>query len=328
MLTSWLATPVWVIYAMLFVVGTARIFYSTAVASIVPHLVPREQFDNANAWVSSSSRTAAIVGPALGGAIIAGTETATWAYVAALAANLIFVVGATRLPPIRPAGAHQRRSVSDLFAGFRFIRRTPIFLAAITLDMFAVLLGGAVVLMPIFAKDILQVGPQGLGWLRAAPALGSLCMLLALTRFRPWKRPGITLLVTVAGFGLASIAFGLSRNFALSLFCLALTGAFDSVSVVIRSTLEQVITPDRLRGRVGAISYVFVGFSNEFGAFESGITAALFGTVVSVVGGGIGTILVVIAVGAVWPALSRIGPLHTLKPNEIEEAEAEVRHAV
>jgi MFS family permease len=134
--------------------------------------------------------------------------------------------------------------------------------------------------------------------------------------------------MAVAGFGLATIGFGLSRNFALSMLCLALTGAFDSVSVVIRSTLEQVVTPDRLRGRVGAISFVFVGFSNEFGAFESGTTAAAFGTIASVVGGGVGTILVVIAVAAIWPVLVRIGPLHTLRPTEIEEMESEVRRAI
>ena len=249
--------------------------------SIVPQLVPNEQFANANVWMSSSSRAAAIAGPALGGAIIGWTGTAAWAYAAALSSTMVFLAAACRIPSIRPAAAQSKRRASDLFAGFAFVRRTPIFLAAITLDMFAVFLGGAVVLLPIFAKDILHVGPAGLGWLRAAPSLGSLAMLLMLSRVGPWRRPGIALLLAVAAFGVATIGFGLSRNFGLSMLCLVLTGAFDSISVVIRSTLEQVVTPDNLRGRVGAIAFVFVGFSNEFGAFDSGTTAALFGTVAS-----------------------------------------------
>lgn len=205
-----------------------------------------------------------------------------------------------------------RRSASEVFAGFRFVRANPLFLSAITLDLFAVLFGGAVALLPIYAKDILDVGPAGLGYLRSAPAIGALSMALITTRLRPWRRPGLVLLWAVAGFGLATIAFGLSRSFPLSLFCLFLTGVFDNVSVVIRLTLEQTITPDHLRGRVSAINYVFVGFSNEFGAFESGATAALFGPTLSVVGGGVASLLVVFMVRAIWPQLARIGPLHTL----------------
>ena len=202
-----------------------------------------------------------------------------------------------------------------MFAGFRFVRANPLFLAAITLDLFAVLFGGAVALLPIFAKDILQVGPAGLGWLRAAPGLGAMTMALITTRMTPWSRPGVALLWVVAGFGVAMIGFGLSRSFALSLVCLYFTGVFDNVSVVIRLTLEQMITPDHLRGRVAAINYVFIGFSNEFGAFESGATAALFGPTLSVVGGGFATLMVVVMVHAIWPQLSRIGPLHTLAPD-------------
>jgi predicted MFS family arabinose efflux permease len=181
-----------------------------------------------------------------------------------------------------------------------------------------VLFGGAVALLPIYAKDILQVGPAGLGYLRAAPGLGALSMALITTRLKPWKRPGLVLLWAVAGFGLASIAFGLSRSFPLSLFCLFLTGVFDNVSVVIRLTLEQTITPDHLRGRVSAINYVFIGFSNEFGAFESGATAAMFGPTPSVVGGGAATLMVVVMVRAIWPQLVRIGPLHSLTPAPTE----------
>ena len=220
-----------------------------------------------------------------------------------------------------------RRSASEVFAGFRFVRANPLFLSAITLDLFAVLFGGAVALLPIFAKDILQVGPAGLGYLRAAPGIGALSMALVTTRIKPWKRPGFVLLWVVAGFGLATIAFGLSRSFPLSLFCLFLTGVFDNISVVIRLTLEQTITPDHLRGRVSAINYVFIGFSNEFGAFESGATAALVGPTLSVVGGGFATLMVVVMVRAIWPQLVRIGPLHTLAPAEsltaVASAEAE-----
>ena len=207
----------------------------------------------------------------------------------------LFVVMLRTMPVA--AAPDARRSAGDVFAGFRFVRANPLFLAAITLDLFAVLFGGAVALLPIFAKDILQVGPAGLGWLRAAP--------------RPRRddhgaHHHADEAVVASGRGvccgwwpdsaLAMIGFGLSRSFALSLVCLYFTGVFDNVSVVIRLTLEQMITPDHLRGRVAAINYVFIGFSNEFGAFESGATAALFGATLSVVGGGFATLIVVLMV--------------------------------
>ena len=212
------------------------------------------------------------------------------------------------------AGSDAPHSAKEIFAGLHFIRRTPVFLAAITLDLLAVLVGGAVALLPVYAKDILHVGPTGLGWLRTAPAVGSLLMSLAATRMKPWQRPGRLLLLVVVGFGLATIAFGLSRNFAFSLLCLSVVGATDTVSVIIRMTLEQTITPDALRGRVSSINFLFVGFSNELGSFESGAAAGLFGPVAAVVGGGIASILIVGLVATVWPQLARIGPLHTLSP--------------
>jgi hypothetical protein len=249
--------------------------------------------------------------------LIAATGGATAAFVSAMIGQMLFAVILATLPKVAPsAGRH--RSAQDIFAGFRFVRANPLFLSAITLDLFAVLFGGAVALLPIFAKDILQVGPAGLGWLRAAPGMGAMTMALITTRVKPWQRPGVVLLWTVAGFGLATVGFGLSRSFALSMFCLFLTGVFDNISVVIRLTLEQVITPDHLRGRVAAINYVFVGFSNEFGAFESGAAAALFGPILAVVGGGVATLLVVLVVRAAWPQLLRVGPLHTLSPAPIE----------
>ena len=311
---SWMNGPTWAIYAILAVVGTGRAFASPSVSTILPQLLTPAEFANANAWLSSTYQLASIIGPAVGGLLIAATGGATASFAGAAVGQFIFVLMLRTMPVRRPPPAGERRSAHDLFAGFRFVRANPLFLSAITLDLFAVLFGGAVALLPMFAKDILGVGPAGLGWLRAAPGIGAMTMALVTTRRKPWARPGVVLLWVVAGFGVATIGFGLSRSFPLSLFCLFMTGVFDNISVVIRLTLEQTITPDHLRGRVAAINYVFIGFSNEFGAFESGATAALFGPTLSVVGGGFATLMVVVIVRAVWPQLARIGPLHTLAP--------------
>ncbi len=317
-----------VIYACLVFIGVARAFSAPAGGTILPQLVPAEELANANAWMSSSYEVAAISGPALGGLLIGLTGSATWAYAVGALGQLIFVLSLARLPAMRPPPSTGHHDSRELFAGIAFIRRNPIFLAAITLDLFAVLLGGAVALLPIFAKDILHTGPVGLGFLRAAPAVGALAMALVATRLRPWQQPGRVLLIVVAGFGLATLGFGLSRTMWLSLVCLFLTGAFDTVSVVIRATLEQVITPDALRGRVSAVNFLFIGFSNELGAFESGATAALFGPVASVVAGGAGAVLVTALVAVAWPQLMRIGPLHTLRPAEAREVEESAVRAV
>jgi MFS family permease len=313
-LVSSLHAPTVAIYSMLLLIGTGRAFASPSVNTILPQLLAPAEFANANAWLSSIFQLAAISGPAIGGLLIAQTGTATLPFAAAGVGQLVFITLLRTLPRHRPRPATTTHTAHDVFAGFRFVRHNPLFLAAITLDLFAVLFGGAVALLPIFAKDILAVGPAGLGWLRAAPSAGALTMALMTTRMPPWERPGRTLLLVVAGFGLATIAFGLSRSFAFSLVCLFLTGVFDNVSVVIRLTLEQTITPDHLRGRVSAINYVFIGFSNEFGAFESGATAALFGPTLSVVGGGVATLLVVAMVRARWPQFAHLGPLHALAP--------------
>ena len=326
-LVSWLSGPTAAIYSFLAVIGTARAFASPSVSTILPQLLAPAEFANANAWLSSTFQLAAISGPALGGLLIAATGTPTGAFIAAAAGQVIFMMALAKLPARPPAVAATPHRTQDVFAGFRFVRANRLFLSAMTLDLFAVLFGGAVALLPIFAKDILGVGPAGLGWLRAAPATGALTMGLITTRLHPWRRPGRVLLMAVAGFGLATIGFGLSRSFALSLVCLFFTGVFDNVSVVIRLTLEQTITPDHLRGRVSAINYVFIGFSNEFGAFESGATAALFGPTVSVVGGGAATLAVVAIVRAVWPELTRIGPLHTLAPSDEGAAAPSERYA-
>jgi MFS family permease len=340
-LLSWLNGPTWAIYSLLFMVGTARAFASPSVNTILPQLLAPAEFANANAWLSSTFQLAAITGPAVGGMLIAATGAAAVSFALAAVGQLVFIMMLRTMPVRVPSASARsesselrrdraeaasgreggpsaaRRSAGDVFAGFRFVRANPLFLSAITLDLFAVLFGGAVALLPIYAKDILQVGPAGLGYLRAAPGIGALSMALVTTRLKPWKRPGLILLFVVAGFGLATIGFGLSRSFPLSLFCLFLTGVFDNISVVIRLTLEQIITPDHLRGRVSAINYVFIGFSNEFGAFESGATAALFGPTMSVVGGGVATVMVVLMVRAIWPELARIRELHTLAPADL-----------
>jgi hypothetical protein len=207
----------------------------------------------------------------------------------------------------------EEATLSSLAAGARFVWRTKVLMAAITLDLFAVLLGGATALLPIFARDILQVGPTGLGWLRAAPSIGALLMAITLAYLPPIRKAGPTLLWAVAGFGAATIVFGLSRSFGLSLAMLGLLGALDNVSVVIRGTLLLTHTPDEMRGRVSAVNSVFIGASNELGGFESGLAAALLNPITAVVAGGIGTILVVTVVALLWPEMRRLGRLGSLE---------------
>jgi MFS family permease len=315
---SWRDGPTAWIYGLLVVVGAARAFSAPSVSTILPQLLPPAQFANANAWLSSNYELASISGPAVGGFLIRLTGSATTSFVVAGVGQIVFIALLSTLPAKPPTQTPHARHASEVFAGLAFIRKNPVFLAAITLDLFAVLFGGAVALLPVYAKDILQVGPSGLGFLRAAPSLGALSMALLLTRLPPWKRPGRVLLFAVVGFGLATMGFGVSKSLALSLACLFLVGAFDAVSVVVRMTLEQMITPDRLRGRVSAINYVFIGFSNELGMFESGTAASLIGTVPSVVVGGAGAIVVAGIVALRWPQLARIGPLHQLHPLEPE----------
>lgn len=311
-LLAWGEGPVWVVYALIVLVGVGRAFGAPAVNTILPQLLPPVVFANLNAWVASTVQLAAIIGPALGGFVIAASGGAAAAFAMASVAEATFVLLLLRVP--KAPATRARPGPAGVLAGLRFVSRSPVFLAAMTLDLFAVLFGGAVALLPIFAKDILEVGPAGLGWLRAAPAAGALTMALVTTRLAPWERPGRVLLVAVTGFGLAMVGFGLSRDLTLSLLCLYLTGVCDNVSVVIRLTLEQMITPDALRGRVSAVKHLFVSMSNEIGAFESGATAALFGPVTSVVGGGLATVGVVALVLWAWPVLGRLGPLHTLRP--------------
>lgn len=213
------------------------------------------------------------------------------------------------------APRHEITTLQSLGEGLKFLRSTQVILASITLDMFAVLLGGATTLLPIYAKDILRVGPEGLGWLRAAPAIGALCFSFMIAHMPPFKKAGRTLLLAVTGFGLATFIFGISRSFWLSLLMLALLGGFDNISVVIRSTLLMTRTPNALLGRISAINFIFIGASNELGGFESGLVAQFFSPVIAVAGGGVGTILVVLLVALLWPEMRRLGAMSGVERN-------------
>jgi MFS family permease len=297
-------------YLVLLLSGVARAFLQPAKASLLPHIVPREVFSNAVTWNMSGFQLAAILGPAAGGQIIGYAKVAWPVYLLDAFSTFAFFVLLAMVHVPRHAVTASAATGRALLASLRFVWGNKTILAAITLDMFAVLLGGAVALLPIYADDILDVGPRGLGWLRTAPALGALVFSFVLAHRPPLEHAGKTLLWVVAGFGLATIVFGVSRSYPLSLAVLFLTGAFDIVSVVIRHTLVQLLTPDEMRGRVSAINSVFIGASNELGAFESGLVAQLFTPTLSVVSGGVGTILVVAAIAWLWPELRRYGRLH------------------
>jgi MFS family permease len=304
---SWSHGPVPLVFACLLLAGAARALSAPSRISLLPQVVPEQALANAVTWNSSGWQFANVAGPALGGALIALSRQAVDAYLTAGLCSLGCIAVLVPIQPRSTARPPAERSLASLLAGARFVFRTKLLLAAITLDLFAVLLGGATALLPIFARDILKVGPEGLGWLRAAPAIGALLMGVLLAHRPPLRRAGLSLLLAVAGFGIATIVFGLSKNVYLSFAMLALTGALDNVSVVVRGTLMQLLTPDEMRGRVAAVTTIFISSSNELGAFESGMTAAWFGPEWSVIGGGIGTLVVVVLVALRWPSLLRLG---------------------
>jgi MFS family permease len=309
--------PIWVVYGLLMLDSVVGTLGRPARTALVPRIVPRELFPSAVAWNNSMFQLAGVVGPALGGFVIA-TSIPT-AYAIAAATSLIFAVLLLRIPEaagVADSGAGGYATVSTLFDGVRYLKRTPVLLAIMALDMFAVLLGGAVFLLPVFAEDILAVGAKGLGWLHSAPAVGALITALLLAHLRPLKRGGRALLLAVAGFGAATIVFGLSTSLYLSLAMLFLTGACDQVSMLVRHTMVQLTTPDAMRGRVTAVSGVFISTSNELGGFESGVVAHWFGAVVSVVSGGIGTLLVVAVTAWGSPRLRRYGSLGEIDTRE------------
>ncbi|MEP6973897.1 MAG: MFS transporter [Spartobacteria bacterium] len=296
------------LYLVMLLSASVRTFGWAARSSFVPTLVPRETFANAVTWNSSIFQISCVLGPAAGGFLIARFGF-PFIYALDACCALSFFLLVLPIKKMREVRRVTERAWSSLAAGIRFVFEKKMILATITLDLFAVLLGGATALLPIFADQILHCGPIGLGWLRAAPAIGAFAMAVAIAYLPPMRQAGRTLLWCVSGFGAATIGFGLSHWFWLSLVMLFLTGIFDSVSMVVRQTLVQLLTPDEMRGRVSAVNNIFIGTSNEFGALESGLTAAIFGPVLSVVAGGIGTILVVGAVAAKWPQTRKIGAL-------------------
>lgn len=312
---SFTVAPIPLIYITLFIIGVALSFHRPAVAALLPQLVPAEKFANAVTWNSVGWQLASVVGPALGGLIIAWRHHAGIVYLLDAALMLVFVVSLIRIRGQQVVRVRKAVTLESLLGGVRFVWHTKIILAAITLDLFAVLFGGATTLLPVFAKDILHVGAEGFGWLRAAPSIGAVLVAVLLLGRPPMRRAGKSLLFAVAGFGLATIVFGLSRSFPLSLAMLVLAGGLDMISVVVRQTLVQLRTPDEMRGRVSAVNSVFIDTSNELGGFESGASAALLGPVISVVGGGIVTVIVVSAVAVAWPELRNMRGLADNLPN-------------
>jgi MFS family permease len=296
-----------IILALCLVLGCAQAFNHTTSNALMPALVPKPLFTKAVALSASANQSATILGPAVGGLLYAfgpSTVYLTCAALALLGTLFTILIRILAAPPRR-----EKVTLTSLFAGLAYIGSRPIVLGAISLDLFAVLLGGATALLPIYARDILLTGPWGLGLLRGAPALGALLISLVLARVPVGHRAGALMFGAVIVYGIATIVFAVSGSFALSLAALAITGAADAISVVIRHSLVQLQTPDAMRGRVGAVNSLFIGASNQLGEFESGVTAAWFGAVGSVLIGGAGTILVVLLWLRLFPALRRVDRL-------------------
>ncbi len=300
------SATVYSIYGVIFLSGIGRGFSAPSFFAFVSQLVPKEVLPNAITWNTSTWQTGAVSGPAIGG-LLYGFAGATVTYSTILAfwiAAIFLILPISRKP--KPEVTDEQSLTEKLTAGLKFVFRKKVILGAISLDLFAVLFGGAVALLPIFAGEILNVGPQGLGALRAAPSVGAVIMAIFMTRRPLTGNAGRNLLIGVFGFGICIIIFGLSRNFFLSFAALLLSGAFDSVSVVIRATIIQLMTPDNMKGRVSAVNSIFIGSSNEIGAFESGVAAKLLGTVPSVLFGGAMTLLIVTFVTIVSPRLRKL----------------------
>ena len=325
-LTSALGAPIALYFVLLLAQGCVTVIHAPAVASLIPLIIARDQLTRANRISASLQELASIVGPFLAGLAL-NFVAASWVY-AALAVTGIAAGALYRSLPeprvIEPTMASARvvagasgapaSERKDWRAGLRFIFRSPLLLPALTLDMFAVLFAGVTALLPAVASDVLHVGAFGYGMLRAAQSAGAVTMALIGGRLPAWRRPGRVLLIVVALFGLATVGFGLSTSFPLSLALLVLCGGLDNISVVIRLTLEQLVVPDRIRGRVSAVHYVFIGMSNELGAAESGVAAYLLGTIPAIVAGGAMAVVVVGVVALKWRALANMPPLAELQP--------------
>ena len=305
--------PLALTYAFLLGTGVFRAVGWPASQAIVTGLVPAPVFANAAMWRSVAFQLSSTLGPLLGGVLVAWHGPST-VYLTDAASSVVLFGCLLFVHPAPQARPTEKRSWASLVEGARYVRRQPVILSAITLDMVAVLFGGATALLPVYATDVLGVGATGFGWMRAMPSLGAIMMGLALALLPPMRRAGRTLLVAVAAFGVATVVFGLSTSFPLSLAALFCLGAADNVSVVIRSTVLQLLTPDAMRGRVAAVNAVFIGTSNEIGELESGAVATLIGSVATVALGGVMTLVTVGAAAAIWPSLRRLGRLEDLEP--------------
>ena len=297
---------VWPIYAVLLMQGVVRAFTTPAAQALIPLTVPEEHFPNAVAWASSAFQAAMVLGPSIGGAVYGITNSPVPVYCVSSACCLIgmLLISRVKIGHVKPQAAQ-----THVLEGLRYLWRAKLTLGAVTLDLFAVLLGGAVALLPVYARDILKVGALGLGILRGAPSAGAVIMAIVLAHNPVRRHAGAILLWCVAGFGVFTVVFALSNSVVVSLFALILVGACDMVSVILRHTLVQLSTPNEMRGRVSAVNMVFIGASNEVGQFESGITAQWFGTVPAAVLGGIGTILIVGLWAWLFPDLRRVNEL-------------------
>lgn len=285
-------TTAWLIYAGVFIGGALRAFVSPATFALLGLIIPRKLYPNATTWSSTSWQLGAVIGPLLGGVMIAAVGF-KYSFIIVFLFQLVSLFAVLHIPIQKVYAKEKEAVMKSLSEGLRFVFSSQVILAVLALDMFAVLFGGAVALLPVFADDILKVGEIGYGWLRAAPGIGSIVMLFTLS-FIPLKtKPGLKLLLCIAGFGITTIIFGISNSFLLSFFMLLLGGMFDAVSVVIRGTVLQLYTPDNMRGRVAAVNTMFISSSNELGALESGVTAKWMGTIPAVLFGGAMTLVVV-----------------------------------
>jgi len=300
------------IYVILVMIGIVRSFNGPASRSILPQLVPEEHFANAVAWNATIFQAATILGPSFGGIVYAAFGGPSAVYIIAMLTAVGATVTTFRIKTQETARPREPMTVKTLFAGLHFIWNKKLILGAISLDLFAVMLGGAVALLPVYAREILHTGPWGLGLLRTAPGVGAGLMAIELAHWPLRGNSGPKLLWAVAGFGVFTIVFGLSRSLTLSLIALVLAGASDMISVIIRATLTLLATPDDMRGRVTAVDMIFIGTSNEFGQFESGLTAQWFGTVPAVVLGGVGTLVVIALWTWLFPELRQAGELNSL----------------
>jgi MFS family permease len=303
--------PIWLIYPALLALGSARAFAGPANAALLPEIVSRAQFPRAAALSATTFQAATIAGPALGGLLFAVVGVKVFLLCAVLAAAAAPMILAVRRPVAEVERAASDPAENGPLAGLRYVWSNKLVLGAISLDLFAVLLGGVTALLPIFARDILHVGPAGLGVLRAAPALGAILVGLGLSVFPLRRRVGLKMFACVAGYGAATLVFALSTSFAVSLAALATLGAFDVVSMVVRQTLVQMATPNEMRGRVSAVNFLFIGASNQLGEFESGLAAALFGAVGAALLGGLGTLAVVAIWAAIFPNLRKADAIGT-----------------